>query len=243
MSDGRRRRKAKQERRDARRSRPREAEEAPLVDEVRAALATGQPIDLLGLVSTLIEATKPAPLTFVADGSERESVDLGTMIGSFAGHPIPETTALLAVLAEFLDDERCRREVAARRDALPQWIEELGSVDVYRAVRMTDGDGEGDEIILGVRLAGAGELTCCVLIDHTKGSEVKDAFFVPNTIDNVVSVAEQQNTDADISFGDMPLADARAMIEHGIAQNVFPAESDSWPASRPLVQWVARQLP
>ena len=119
MSEGRRRRKAKQERRDARRMTAREAEETPLVDEVRAALATGQPTALLGPVSTLVEATKPAPLTFVDAGSERESVDLSTMIGSFAGHPIPETTALLAVLAEFLDDERCRREVAARRTRCP----------------------------------------------------------------------------------------------------------------------------
>lgn len=244
MKDGRKRRKAKRALRDARRTpAPGAADETPLVDEVRQALATGQPIDLLGLVSTLVEATTPAPLSFVAVGAEKESVDLATMIDSFVGHRIPETTVLLAVLGEFLDDERCRREVAARRDALPQWISDLRHVDVYRAVRMTHAGGEGDEILLGARLAGGGELTCCVFVDHTKASEVKDAFLVPNTINQVISLAAQQNTDPDVSFADMPLADARACIEHGIAQNIFPAESDSWPASRPLVRWVVRQLP
>ena len=40
-------------------------------------------------------------------------------------------------------------------------------------------------------------------------SEVDDAYFLPQSIDNVISVAIERNTDPDVSFVDMNIADAR----------------------------------
>ncbi|PRC57014.1 hypothetical protein C6A85_35705, partial [Mycobacterium sp. ITM-2017-0098] len=81
-----------------------------------------------------------------------------------------ETTALLTVFAELVDDEdlrlRCRDEAAARHDDLPPWLGALTDVDVYRAVRMTHVLGDGDEVLIGARLANGDELTCAAFIDH-----------------------------------------------------------------------------
>jgi hypothetical protein len=74
-------------------------------------------------------------------------------------------------------------------------------------------------------------------------SLVKDAFVVPDSIRNVVSVATQQNTDPDANFVDMDLADARAWIQSGLEHPVFTVDSDSWPGCRPLVQWLIRHMP
>jgi hypothetical protein len=152
------------------------------------------------------------------------------------------------VLAELLvDDEhrrvQCATEVAERPDSLPQWISRLSHVDVYRAVRKTHVLGDGDELLIGTRLSSGHELTCVVHIDHLSSSEIKDAFFVPDSIDRVVSVAEDNNTDPDTGFVDTSLADARAWIQHGLDQPLFTVGSDSWPDCRTLVQWLIGHLP
>ena len=256
MSDGRRRRQAKQARRDARRLKavaPEEAppetpEQLPLVEAVRQALATGHPLDLLGMVGMMIEATKPDPLAYLKPAEQRETVPLDDLVESFVGVQVPETAALLAVLAELLvDDEdlrlRCATEVAARHDPLPPWIAGLPRVDVYRAVRMTHVLGDGDELLIGAKLASGHELTCVAHIDHLRLSEVKDAFFVPDSIGNVVAIAEDNNADPDASFVDMSLADTRAWIQHGLDRLPFVVRTDSWPDCRPLVRWLIGHLP
>src|SRR4051812_11089921 len=81
-------------------------EGALLVDEVRRALATGHPLDLLGMASLMVEATKPPPLAaFGRPDEQRPTVGLDDLIAGFVDMPIPETTALLAVLAELLVDD------------------------------------------------------------------------------------------------------------------------------------------
>ena len=262
MSDGRRRHKAKQARRDARRvkARRREAlqpdtdeetpEETSLVDEVRAALDGGQPLDLLGLVSMLIQATssqQPFPLPATA---EQERTSLDELVAAFVGTAEPETTALLAVLGEMLapDDPlsaRSRAAVAARDDDLPGWITGLSATTVHRAVLMTHVLGDGDELLLGVRLADGHELTCAVFINHLMLSEVKDAFFVPEPIDTVLAVAHARNDDPDTSFTDIDPADARVRLHRALDQRLPFAlpESETWPAFRPVVQWLARLMP
>ena len=262
MNDGRKRRIAKQARRDARRTKthetpeeiPRETpEETPegalLVEEVRRALATGHPLDLLGMASLMVEATKPNPLAaFTRSREQRGTVRLDDLIAGFIDMQIPETTALLAVLAELLvDDEdrrlECATEIAARHDSLPQWISRLPHLDVYQAVRMTHVLGDGDELLIGARLAGGHELTCVVHIDHLSSSEIKDAFFVPDSIGRVVSVAEETNTDPDTSFVDMSVADARAWIQYGLDRPLLTLGTDSWPDCRTLVQWLIGHMP
>ncbi|WP_197740046.1 hypothetical protein [Mycolicibacterium sp. P9-64] len=262
MNDARKRRQAKQARRDAQRLKTHEAPEetsgeppeattegALLLEEVRRALATGHPLDLLGIASLMIEATKPNPLAaYVKSRAERPTVRLDDLIAGFIGLPVPETTALLAVLAELLVDDEdlrltCATEVAARDDSLPRWILGLSHGDVYRAVRMTHVLGDGDELLIGARLAGGHELTCVAHIDHLSSSTIKDAFFVPDSLDRVVSVAEATNTDPDTSFVDMSLADARAWIQYALDRPLFTRGSDSWPDCRTLVQWLIGHMP
>ncbi|MCV7263568.1 hypothetical protein H7J82_11120 [Mycolicibacterium poriferae] len=223
------------------------SDEIPLLDEVRRALHS-HPLELLGIVSMLIEATKPDPFAYLPGRPQRETVDLARLVDSFVDVHTDETTALLAVLGELLDDpdmqERCRHEVAARPNALPPWIAGLAGVDVSRTVQRAHALGDDDEIILGARLSTGEELTCAAYIDHHTFSVVKDAFLIPDSIDTVVRTAQERNTDPDTSLVDMDPADARAWLEHGLSQHpVFTGQSDTWPACRPLVHWLTHRLP
>lgn len=258
MADGHERSVANQARRDARRrvaQAQRSADrqtpaDAPLLPEVRVALDSGQPLDLLGLVSVLILATS-APLRPAPTGPDEQPTRLDELVAAFIGSPAPETTALLAALGELvLDDDalrdRCRLEVDARDDALPRWLAELSTTRVHAAARMSHVLGDADEFLVGVRLADGRELTCGATVDHQDLTELTDAFFVPEALDAVLAVAKASNTDPDVSFADVDPADARVELAQALERTMtLPLfeESETWPACRALVRWLITLMP
>jgi hypothetical protein len=258
MADGRKRSAAKQARRDARRRKtrredvsPRETpEDVPLIGEVREALDGGQPRELLELVSMVIAATTPKPEA-LQRADDEDHVSLNELVAAFIDVQVPETTALLAVLGELVVDDdvlrdRCRHAVQARDDTLPAWLAGLAQTSVHRAVRMIDDFGDGEELLLAVRLADGQEMTGAVYIDHLMMSEVRDAFFVPETIDTVLTVAKASQTDPDTSFVETDLSEAGARLHQALNGPLaaYPLEdSDTWPASRSLLEWIGRLLP
>ena len=128
--------------------------------DVRQQLASGEPLDFLAYVGTLLAAVDPRGENPFerdrADGPERAT--LPTLTESFAEVSLPETTALLAALAELGPDEltraRARRALSARPHPLPDWLARLGEASVYRAVASTHVLGDGDNVLLGTRLPG-----------------------------------------------------------------------------------------
>lgn len=244
MTDRKKRREEKARRARTRQQSPSELDGAvELLDEVRAALDSGEPIELLGMVSMMILATDPA------NNSEAESTDLRELVGAFIGTPLPETTALLAALSELLDDgmlaARCRHALVARHDAVPAWLAQLQQTTVRQAMLMTHVLGDADELILGVQFADGREMSSAVHIDHLQSSAVKDAFFVPESINTVLTVAKASNDDPDTSFVELPLDQAAARLRDALNREpAIPGQvSDTWPNSRALLSWVAGLLP
>jgi hypothetical protein len=258
MAEGRERSRAKQARRDARRSKARRretvdrevAQDAPLIDEVRHALDGGRPLDLLGLVSTLIVATAPRQAVLLQAEEDRPP-SLEQLVTAFIEMRAPETTALLAVLGELVvgDDAlrtRCRREVGERDDDLPRWLSALAETRVEEVVRMMHVLGDGEDLLLGVRLADGSPLTCVTHVDHLTTSEINDAFFLPEAVDAVLSVAEANNTDPDTSFVAVDLGAAKAQLQLALDAplSMLPLEeSDTWPSCSALVRWLIHLMP
>jgi hypothetical protein len=211
-----------------------------LLADVRQRLASGGPVGLLAYVSSLLAAVDPrgeSPFERErADGPERAT--LPTLLESFAGVVLPETTALLATLAELDPDEltraRARRALAARPHQLPDWLARLGETSVYGAVESTHILGDGDSVLLGARLAGH-ELTVVIYIDHNLGTVVKDAFPAPSPVSEVIERMREAADDPDVRFGEISLADARARVGEAIEVGAImfpPFETETWPASR-----------
>ena len=156
---------------------------------------------------------------------------------------------MLAVMAELLDDEltraRLRHEVSQRGHQLPRWLARLPEVDVYQTTEMVHVLGDGDDLLLGVRLADGRELTAVVYVDHNVGTIVKDAFFADRSIDELIRLGHEK-AEPDTDWLPLDPADARARVTECIAraeQVVPPFETETWPTSRPLVEWLVRQLP
>jgi len=239
------------QRRHGRPDRTHQAGPGDLLADVRHRLASDEPVDLLAYVSTLLAAIDPrgeSPFERErAGGPERAT--LPTLLESLAEVVLPETTALLATLAELGPDEltraRARRALAARPHQLPDWLARLGETSVYTAVESTHVLGDGDNVLLGARLPGH-ELTVLIYIDHNLGTVVKDAFPAPSPINEVVERLREAADDPDVRLGDIGLADARARVAEAIEVGAImfpPIETETWPASRPLTEWLLRLLP
>jgi hypothetical protein len=255
VADSSRHRKSHKGPRSAKRNRTRRraAAEPDLLDEVRHALAEPNPMPMLSYVSMLLCLTEPPRALPFADPTESDSprVSLDELVSMFIDVALPETSALLAVIAEMVADDdllraRIRRELAARPEVEPSWIGGLSDLVVHRAVRTVDELGDGDDILLGIRLEGDHEFTCLVFLDHNVGSIAKDAFAIPESIGEVLVRFRSLSEEPGIRYDDIDLADARACIEQGIQRAAItypPFETETWPASKPLVNWLIRRLP
>jgi hypothetical protein len=173
------------------------------------------------------------------------------MMESLFGVEILETSALLAVIGALQDDDllraRIRRELTRRSHPLPDWLAHLTSADPYRTAELVHVLRDGDNVMVGVRLHDGHQLTAVVYIDHNMGTVVKDAFVLDQPIVSVLTrFKEIAADDPDSTIDDIPAADARARVTQAItlgAITVPPFETDTWPACRPLVEWIVRSLP
>lgn len=241
MSDARRRRSAKQDRRDAKRARRRRpvADDALLVSTIREVMAGPKEL-LLGRVGHCISWATPGP----HPKEEPETThSLEVFIGNLLARKNRETTALLALFGELLVDddalrERCRREVSTRNDRLPRWIADLPLIGVSRVMRRTDVLGDGDELVVSLTLADATEITLSVLLDHNRLSSVVDFQLLTGPWESV-----DIPSSSDTAFVDMDPADARAWIENGLRFERYARRPKEWRDVAPIVRWMVSRLP
>lgn len=228
---------------------PHGAQEQQLIQGLRAALRSGEPLDLLAIVSGLLEATDPRSRDPFAPDERRTSLD--ELVESFAGTPYAETTAALTAIRALVADEvlaaRIGRELEGRRHPMPDWLTGLGQARLDPDVWfMTHVLGDGDDYLVGVTLSTGEALSVVVYVDHNMGTVVKDAFVVPEPLEDLAIKMGTLIDDADQSLTRTDPATARAMIESAIdagARTYPPFTSDSWPMCRPLVEWMVRMLP
>ena len=238
-------------RRPVRRPRARQGGPPGLLGEVRALLASGRPLDLIAHVSGLLAALDPrGDNPFESRGRRsRDEPSRDDLVRAFMAIPGHETAALLAAIRGLIADEPVRQEIAvelaARDEPLPAWLARLDEAEAYQAVETVHVLGDGENVIVGVRLTGGAELTAIVYVDHNLGTVAKDGFILDEPLEETLRLLEGAS-DRDTRLAEIPLADARARIteavDHG-AHTFPPFESDTWPMARPAIEWIARLLP
>jgi hypothetical protein len=225
------------------------AEDQPLLQALRLALRSDEPVDLLMTVAGIVEATDPRN----RDPFSRQEpgMTLGELVESFLETPYAETTAALSVLRVLLPDPaltaRIGEELEHRRYPMPGWLSGLDRVRVeVDAWFLTHVLGDGDDYLFGVVLPSGHAVSALVYVDHNLGSVVKDAFLIGEPLEDVVlklgttiEQPEQSLTRTDPASARATVAEA---IEHG-ARIYPPLTSESWPMCRPVVEWLLRLLP
>ena len=232
------------------RRRPQRRHEPDLIERITDALDADEPLELLELASTLLDVVdrrSDNPFSPDPDRPTREQ-----LLESLFAAPLTETSALLAAVAALSRDDvlrrRVSREIAGRAHALPEWLAEVSkAVAEPEAVEVTHALGDGDDILVSVALPGGHPLTAVVFIEHNSGSIVKDAFVVPGPLDEIVAtVRAARASDSDLADGPLSPADAKVRITEAVergAMTIPPTETETWPACRPLVEWMTSLLP
>jgi hypothetical protein len=225
------------------------AQDQALFQGLRTALRSGDPLDLLAVVSGLLEVTDPRSRDPFSRDEQRASLD--ELVESFVGTSYAETTAALTAMRAILSDEvmaaRIGRELAVRRQPMPDWLTGLDQARVEPEVWfMTHVLGDGDDYLVGATWSLGHTMSALVYVDHNLGTVVKDAFVVPEPLAELAEKVAETITDPDQSMTRVDPATARAVIEAAIdhgSRLYPPLESDSWPMCRPLVEWLLRMLP
>ena len=253
--DDRRRRDAARRARARREARSASSGEPPLLREVRERLGTGEPLDLLAEVSSLLAVVDPRRRSPIERSFGREQDGAPTpaeLLSTFIDVDRPETTALLAVIAQLGPDEqireRARRAAAGRRHVLPLWLRELDRAHAYGCAEVADELGDGEDVLVGVRLSGGHELTSLLYIDHNLGSVAKDGFVVGRPLAELAGMVAAATDESGpfASQRELDPADARARMQESIEHGALmfpPFESETWPVARPLIEWMMRLLP
>lgn len=221
---------------------------------MRRRLGSGDPLSLLAELSGLLAVVDPrrqSPMQRALSDQPADAPSLAELIRTFVDVDRLETSALLAAATQLAPDEQtrahARRQLAGRRHMLPQWLRELDRAEAHRCDVMSHVLGDGDEVTVGVRLSDGHELTALVYIDHNLGVVAKDGFVVSEPLEKLIGfVREHGQAPADTRIDALGPADARARISEAIEHGAMmypPFESDTWPAARPLVEWIVRLLP
>lgn len=224
------------------------AEDQELFQQLRSALRSPEPIDLLGLVSGMAEATDPRSRDPFHPSDEQP--DRGLLIESLIGTPCAETTAALAVLHEFLDEreliEAIAAELAQRQQPMPRWLARLsdayGSLNTWFAFHVL---GDETSYLIDVEFVGGRSVSAFVTVEHNLGSVVIDARFAPVPADHLAALMRPR-LDQDTTLGPTDAADARATLEDAVdhGRRLYPQpEGEMWPVGRPLLVWMLSLLP
>lgn len=222
---------------------------AELLSALRQGLRNAEPLDLLLVVSSIICATDHGPLR--SPGDDTPVVPLADLVESFIGVDYAETTAALSIMRVLLGSHELtsgiQRELARRRQPMPQWVQDFDQARVLpRVASLIDVLGDGCNYLIGLELKDGRQLTAVVYVDVNLGRVVKDAFIIPESLDATADHFRSIGPWDGQSIVDVDPADARAAIEHAIdlGNHMYPPlESDSWPLCQPLVEWMVRQYP
>lgn len=197
---------------------------------------------LLMVGSALAASGDPQP-------SSQPDVDITRFVDTLISHDDRATTALLGTFALFLHDDagrrRCAGAMAGRRWDVPDWFRSLGAGRVSRVLEMSDILGDGDDIFIEITWPTGHQLVAVAYVDHNIGG-LKDAFAVPMNLDEMLQHVDPRAAGGDPIFTELDPATGRARVEQAMrfADMLAPFfETDSWPASRPLLRWVLSLMP
>jgi hypothetical protein len=222
--------------------------EPDLLDHVRDLLRAGDQVGVVMLASTIVSALEQGPALPFQGAQADDGLSLADLVDSFIDVREHEMTAMLAALAALVTDDvlhqHIRRELDRRGGPLPAGLAPLEPLSVDRTVVATHVLGHVDTLVIGVLTAGGQPLTIVVTVDHELGTLVADGFAYPGPAK--AAITRLPDDDPDVTVADIDPADARARIVEAIETGRItypPVETDTWPACRPLVEWVLRALP
>lgn len=206
-------------------------------------LTESSPLPLLQFASGLIEATTPNPADGIS-GRGDPSPTAHELFASFGESGFPELIHL-AKAGEVLHPGLLPGRRLDPLDNSPRWMAHIGDAQPNEAWLHQHTLGDGENVLIGWQWPDGSAATLVAYIDHNMGTLVKDAFVVEESIGSLQATYERL-LEPGMTVGPLDLADARARLDEALGtygQTLDVPETETWPISRPLVQWISRLLP
>ncbi|MFT4232974.1 MAG: hypothetical protein QM606_09400 [Leucobacter sp.] len=222
-------------------------EDLDLVQGLREAIDGAPPLALLDAASMVLAATEHHP-NEQAVGKPEPLVSRDDLVDSFCGAGLRETDALLRVWSQLIDDEATRRRilraVEGRGLAVPSWLHRIDQVQPVRAVSISDVFGENETIFVEIATP-IDSFTLAIAIFHN-GPLLEDAYAIPLSFAAALAEIGLHDDELAIVRSELPLAGTRARVEQALRltrMTVPPVETESWPGTGPLLEWMLRLMP
>jgi hypothetical protein len=230
-------------------SRKHAEDEWDLLDEVELALAANHPLAMLQTASAVLNVVDPRNDHPFDRSTKREQVPLPDLLSALVAGDAPAAAALAWTMAHLSGDEVLRarvvRDLGPRSFLLPSWMHQLNKVEIVAAEQVTDTVRDGYDIVIHARVGGH-DLTTLTFIDFNMGTLVKDNFVSDRPLESFNEVWREHADTRHTALEVLPPADARVRISVAIevgARTWPPVETEDWPASRPFLEWLLRQMP
>jgi hypothetical protein len=221
-----------------------------LVAAVDETLVGQAPQMLLVMASTLVESVAP-------HGSSRgqTGLDAGSPGGALADlvkvlltDGSPQGAALARAVSEIAGNDAVRdgtrRSLGVLRLAVPDWLYEMGHARVDGVLEIYDTLAGTRTFVIGIELRGVPNLCLVVIVDFSAGPRLIDVYVLAAGVEQVRNSWNDASSalsddGSERSWMDYPsLAEAHSVLRDAIAgDSVEPLTTDTWPASRPFVDW------
>lgn len=230
-------------------------EEPDLLSQIGNCIDDDGPLELLATISTLIAAADPrysAPSEpdTAKRTNKKTQANLDDLIAAFSEIDRIETTAALAVIGELAPDElmraRAKRYASSRQHALPEWLAKIDKVKVSSAFELSYVLNDGETLGIGVEFPTQHELTTFIYVDHNLGTVLKDAFVKMDSIETMINFTMSIGNNPDMTCNKLDPKVFRARVEEAMNAGAImrpPFETDTWPACKPIVEWILRKIP
>lgn len=201
---------------------------------------------LLDMASTML-ASIDAPDTDEADLTEIPPIR-ELAVNMIDATPV-ETEPLVRIWAQMLDDELFGRRVAKmlptpNSKRLPEWIRRAEEIKPFRAAALVSPVKIEETILLEISTAGR-SVTLAVAVDRSGSPYLEDAYLSDGPLSTVVEFSRTE-LELPVDVVALSLADAGARLHEALemSTHVFPPiETESWPGTRPMLEWMLRKLP
>jgi len=220
---------------------------------VRRGLEPGAQLALMGLASATVAIVVHCPPAEPAFGGEPADRILEQVVLRYVEHGSPDALAYAAALTALVPSgamrSRLRAALDGSEDDLPRWLAEIDDARLESTTVVRDLFDDDEWLLGGVRFSDGGSTSFRVSIDHGADGAVVDAALMHQTVDEVLQQLRGGASEDEVRITEVTpdelarrYADAIAIAD-SIGDGTAPARSDTWPNSRPLIDWALQLEP
>jgi hypothetical protein len=214
-----------------------------LIPIVRRSLDSGDHLALMGLASaTLAIVRHPAePAAPVGDGASDRVLE--HLVLRYVEHASPEALAYASAMTALVEPGPLRTSLCGALDGvddqLPGWLADIDRTRLDTPTVVRDLFDDDEWLLAGMRFVDDGRAAFRVSVDHGAEGAVVDAVLMRQTVDEVRQQLRATAPEDEVAITDVSASELAERYADAVAAGE-DARTDTWPSSRPLIEWALR---